>query len=302
MSGAARGGGARPRWLTYLLLGRVSNLPTVWSNCLAGLLLAGGVPRPESLFPLLGAMSLFYVAGMFLNDAFDHHYDREHRPERPIPAGDISATQVYRIGFGLLILGEVLLAVSAQLRGEALAPAPMLGGLVLAAIIVYYNWRHKRDPLSPLVMALTRGMVYVIAGAMAAWPLPGLVWGGALVMVGYLIGLTYVAKQENLRQVRNLWPLVFLLAPFVYTVELLGAALAGSFIFLALLTWVGYGVWFLLRREGRNIPRAVVSLIAGISLLDALLMAHAGADTIWLVLAVLAFTLTLAAQRLVPGT
>ena len=311
VSGAARGGGARPRWLTYLLLGRVSNLPTVWSNCLAGLLLAGGVPRPVSLFPLLGAMSSFYVAGMFLNDAFDHHYDREHRPERPIPAGDLSATQVYRIGFGLLILGEVMLAVPAQLRGEAFAPAPMLGGLVLAAIIVYYNWRHKRDPLSPLVMALTRGMVYLIAGAMEAWALPGLVWGGALVMMGYLIGLTYVAKQENLRQVRNLWPLVFLLAPFVYAAATLGAGPAGSLqqltplallSQLALLTWVGYGVSFLLRREGRNIPRAVVSLIAGISLLDALLMAHARADAIWLVLAVLAFALTLAAQRVVPGT
>lgn len=306
MSDAAREGAARPRWLTFLLLGRVSNLPTVWSNCLAGLLLAGGAPKADTLLPLMGALSLFYVAGMFLNDAFDHHFDRQHRPERPIPAGDISAAQVFRIGIGMLILGEVLLAVPGQLRGEPLAAAPMLGGLVLAAVIVYYNWRHKRDPLSPLVMALTRGMVYVIAGALVAWPPPGLVWGGALVMVGYLIGLTYVAKQENLREVRNLWPLLFLLAPFFYTANMLSASLAdnwlGIALFLALLAWVGYGISFLLRRAGRNIPRAVVSLIAGISLLDGLLMAHAGADALWLVLAPLAFVLTLAAQRFVPGT
>lgn len=302
MSGGARGGAARPRWLTYLLLGRVSNLPTVWSNCVAGFILAGGVSRPDTLLPLLGAISLFYVGGMFLNDAFDHRFDREHRPERPIPAGDISAAQVYRIGFGLLILGEVLLAVPAQLRGEPLPTAPLLGGLVLAAIIVYYDWRHKRDPLSPLVMALTRGMVYVIAAAMVAWPLPNIVWAGAVVMVGYVIGLTYAAKQENLREVRNLWPLALLLAPFVYTADILPASAAGIEFFVTFLAWVAYSLSFLLRREGRDIPRAVVSLIAGISLLDGLLMAHAGAEFVWLMLAVLAFGITLFAQRIVPGT
>ena len=38
----------------------------------------------------------------------------------------------------------------------------------------------------------------------------------AVVALGYLIGLTYVAKQENLGKVENLWPLVFLLAPLAY--------------------------------------------------------------------------------------
>ena len=39
-----------PLWRIYLTLGRVSNLPTVWSNCLAGVILAGGVPNA---FPML---------------------------------------------------------------------------------------------------------------------------------------------------------------------------------------------------------------------------------------------------------
>ena len=51
----------------------------------------------------------------------------------------------------------------------------------------------------------------------------------------------------------------------------------------------------------RDIRRAVVSLIAGISLLDALLIAGAGdpARAGW---AVLGFVLTLVFQRWVPGT
>ena len=34
---------------TLLVLGRVSNLPTVWSNCFAGWLLAGGGLWPETM-------------------------------------------------------------------------------------------------------------------------------------------------------------------------------------------------------------------------------------------------------------
>ena len=40
---------------------------------------------------VLLAMSLFYVGGMYLNDYFDRAIDARERPERPIPAGDISA-------------------------------------------------------------------------------------------------------------------------------------------------------------------------------------------------------------------
>jgi len=50
-----------------------------------------------------------------------------------------------------------------------------------------------------------------------------------------------------------------------------------------------------------NVPRAVVSLIAGISLLDALLIAGYGrADLAWI--AVATFVLTVLLQRFVPGT
>src|SRR5947199_337043 len=56
---------------TLLRLGRVSNLPTVWTNVLAGAVLAGGDWRSWRLGFVLLAMSLFYVGGMYLNDYFD---------------------------------------------------------------------------------------------------------------------------------------------------------------------------------------------------------------------------------------
>ena len=78
----------RMNWQVALRLGRVSNLPTVWTNTLAGIVLAGGrIERCPHRCPLLVALSLFYIAGMYLNDAFDAGIDARERPERPIPVG-----------------------------------------------------------------------------------------------------------------------------------------------------------------------------------------------------------------------
>src|SRR6478736_6052578 len=91
-----------------LVLGRVSNLPTVWSNCLAGWLL-GGAETPAVLPRLLIGASLLYVAGMFLNDAFDIEFDRQFRPERPIPSGAISTRAVWLAITILLTAGVIIL-------------------------------------------------------------------------------------------------------------------------------------------------------------------------------------------------
>src|SRR5215813_6594523 len=91
-----------------LVLGRVSNLPTVWSNCLAGWVL-GDRGCPHRLPFLITGASFLYVAGMFLNDAFDVAFDREYRKERPVPSGVISARAVWICGFAMLLLGAGLL-------------------------------------------------------------------------------------------------------------------------------------------------------------------------------------------------
>ncbi len=284
-------------WRTYLTLGRVSNLPTVWTNVLAGTVLAGVIAPVRTLLLLAASLSLFYVAGMFLNDAFDHHVDARERPDRPIPAGEISARQVFVLGFGMLAAGLLLLFPAAS--PGARAPT-LLAGLALAAVIVLYDAWHKGNPLSPLVMGLARALVYLVAGVAVAGSIPLSLLAGAVVLTAYLIGLTYVAKQETLGRVRNLWPLVFLSAPFLYTAPAVAASPAGAAIYLGFLTWVIYALTLLIRSP-RRIPRAVVSLIAGIALLDALLIALHGAPTLaWA--AVGGFAATLALQKLVSGT
>ena len=107
---------------TLLILGRVSNLPTVWSNCLAGWWLGGG-GNFWKLPLLLFGVSALYTGGMFLNDAFDADFDRQRRPERPIPSGAISLAAVWGWGLAWLALGALCLTVLGQNHGRAGAGA-----------------------------------------------------------------------------------------------------------------------------------------------------------------------------------
>ena len=168
--------------MTWFKLGRVSNLPTVWSNTLVGLAIgvlaystgtaggnaAGGLHMPSivTILSAIFAMSLFYVGGMFLNDAFDAQIDSVERPERPIPSGVVSRSSVFAAGFALLS-GGVAIVVMAKLlvTGGALLP-PLIASILLGLCIVLYNLWHKENPLSPLVMGLCRVLVYVTTALM----------------------------------------------------------------------------------------------------------------------------------------
>ena len=177
----------------------------------------------------------------------------------------------------------------------------MFGGLGLGAAIVLYNRRHKGNPLSPVLMGICRMLVYLTAGLAIAPELPAPLLIGALLLLCYLIGLTYVAKQETLGEVQNLWPLLFLAAPVVYGLRIATEGPASALLLLIFVAWIGVALWFLKRRRPGDVPRAVICLIAGISLLDALLIAGAGDHGV-AGLAVGGFLLTLALQRWVAGT
>src|SRR5258706_1076804 len=284
-----------------LKLGRVSNLPTVWSNVLTGTALAGAATVDCRLVLLVVSLSLFYVGGMFLNDAFDHGFDAKTRPERPIPSGQVSAGQVHAFGFGMMVVALALLAWVGYVYEPLTQWRPVVAGLALATAIVFYNWHHKNNPLSPLVMGVCRMLVYMTAALAVSAVIPGQVIVAAVVLLCYLIGLTYAAKKEHLGRLENIWPLAFLGVPVIYGIHL-ATGQAMVVLPLALLTaWALYALWLLRRRKPGDVPRAVISLIAGISLLDAMLLAGAGATLLaWFAIA--AFGITLALQRWVSGT
>ena len=279
-------------WRTALKLGRVSNLPTVWSNVIAAGVLAGGAPV-RVVAVIAAAMSLLYVGGMFLNDAFDAERDAHERPERPIPAGEISAGAVLATGFALLAAGVGMLAAIDVRTG--------LAGLVLAGAIVFYDWHHNENALSPFVMGACRGLVYVTTGVAIAGGLSASVLLPALATLAYVAGLTYAARTEAFDRVGNLWPFALLAAPVVVALPQLGAAPLNA---LALIALVVIGIWvtrLLRRRAPWDVPRAVGVLIAGIAINDALFAATTGAEYATLACLV-CFGLTLLFQRYVPAS
>ncbi len=250
---------------------------------------------------LLLALSLCYIAGMFLNDAFDREFDARHRPERPIPSGEVTAAMVFGAGFAMLGAGIAVLAWVGYGFPAGTGWRPVAAGLALAAAIVFYDWHHKQSLLSPVVMGLCRMLVYVTAAYAIAVELPQRVVVMAALLLCYLIGLTYIAKQEHLGRVANLWPLAFLGLPVVWGLH---ASLDGTVVAvvaLLFLAWVLYALSFLRRRRPGDVPRAVGSLLAGICLWDAVVITAAGQPAV-AALALVLFGLTLLLQRYVAPT
>jgi hypothetical protein len=296
---SARDASSRGRWGIALQLGRVSNLPTAWSNGLAGAALAGGSVLQPAMALVLVAISMAYIGGMYLNDAFDRHIDAMERPGRPIPSNRISANAVFGIGFALLLASIGATALAAMLAGTD-ATSSVLSAVALAGVILLYDIWHKGNPASPVLMGACRSLAYVTAALALSGATPPAVLAAAAVTFSYLIGLTYLAKQETLGHVQNLWPLVCLAAPIPYVLAFGGGGLA-LLLLVALGCCVCFALFLVRRRRPGDVPRAVVCLIAGIALLDALFLAVAGhlpeAGA-----AVLCFGATLLLQRWISGT
>jgi 4-hydroxybenzoate polyprenyltransferase len=279
---------------TLLRLGRVSNLPTVWTNVLAGAVLSGGDWRNWRIGLMLVAMSSFYVGGMYLNDYFDRAIDARERPERPIPSDQISVAAVATIGFCLVGAGAVATA--------AMGPAAAAMAALLAVSIVAYDWHHKANAFAPVVMGACRALVYGATAAALSGSVTIFVAVSAVAIAAFVAGLTYAARQESLDKIGNLWPLALLAAPLLVAIGVLRQGAGAMAVYLLLAVWIAAAVYLLARRPvAGSISRAVGRLIAGISLCDAAILASTGAIMPALA-AIGGFFLTLVAQKYVPGT
>lgn len=284
-----------PRLSTLLRLGRVSNLPTVWTNVVAGSVIAGGDDAPGRVAAAALAMTLFYVGGMYLNDFFDREVDARERPGRPIHARQIRAGTVAAIGFALLATGILLMLPFGLL--------PTVVGVLLAGMIVLYDFWHKANPLSPVVMGACRALVYLGAGAVVAGEIPGALAIGALALASHVAGLTYAAKQESLDRVEHLWPLLMLALPMILAAPALIGAWPVTVAFALLLGVDGFAVSLLARRPAPGaVPHAVSVLIAAICLVDAVAVATAGGGALLVLGCAAGYPLTRLLQASIPGT
>lgn len=283
---------AAPTFRTLLLLGRVSNLPTVWSNCLAGWLMGGA----GSLFQLtiLGlASSAMYLGGMFLNDACDAAFDRQHRRERPIPSGAISHGLVWKIGFGLVGLGWVMLFVLGW-------PTGILGTFLAISILVY-DFVHKAISFSPILMAFCRFFLFLASVSAGMTGVNGLAVWSAIALWGWIVGLSYIARRESTMNSLRHWPLAVLSFPLILAWLANGGVgnWRAQSLSLLLILWACWCLRHILVEANRNLGLTVSGLLAGICLVDWLAVAP---DPSLGIVFLLLFLGALAAQRLIPAT
>ncbi|MEI7729288.1 MAG: UbiA family prenyltransferase [Verrucomicrobiota bacterium] len=275
-----------------LIVGRVSNLPTVWTNCLAGYVLGGG--RDWNLLYTLGtAATCLYLGGMFLNDAMDADYDREFRRARPIPQGTITEWKVWCLGFMFLGGGVALVAL---LGGTAFQC-----GAGLVGCILFYNAFHKKLLLAPVIMAGCRFFLFLLAAAVGPEGIQGLTVWYAVVLAAYIVGASYLARKEAGGDIL-IWPCLLLLAPVVLAVIVNDSLFRqqGYVVAAVVALWVLCCLRQALGPGPRSVAGAVSGLLAGITLLDLAAVGPVHPELV--LLFPLAFLVALLMQRFVPAT
>ncbi len=292
---------------TLLDLGRVSNLPTVWTNVLLGWFVSGG-PWSVELGFLIIAVSFLYIGGMMMNDVVDAEWDREHAPDRPIPSGRIRKQDVEKTVLGLVVAGGFV--------AHSVAGASLYLCIALTLAIGLYNWLHKRWAGSVLIMGACRALVILLAASAAPLQEVRFAPSTTIVLLAcasllYIAGLTLFARYEHLSrdeaQHGAKWKLrlggLLLTLPVLYPLftsrSLPGDALTYASIGIAVIAiwaWISK-----VRRTFREaIPQGVSLALAGICLYDAAALFFV--DRLASGLALGCFGLTLLLQKKISAT
>ncbi|RBP41211.1 4-hydroxybenzoate polyprenyltransferase [Roseimicrobium gellanilyticum] len=290
----------------WLELARISNLPTVWTNVLAGWLLGFGGPEWQPLAWLLVGGSLMYTAGMILNDAADVRWDRENRKARPIPSGKVSLAAAWSAGLSMLLGGAAMAVWGA---GACI----WLTGALVAAIVAY-DLFHKPWSGSVLLMGSCRTLLYLVAGSAVTG---GLDWTEhrelcvkAMALGAYIVGVSLAARYESkvhqsltgkAPKSQQVAGGLSLLAPAVAALWYAGVHQAWLVVVFAVASLVTVHTalnW--MRENPKWIGRAVSLLLASICLVDA--AAVASVSFIASILCLVAMQGAVLAQRKIAAT
>ena len=280
---------------TFLVLGRVSNLPTVWSNCVCAWYISGGGPIENILWVLIGS-SFLYTAGMYQNDLCDHKFDKEHRNERPIPSGQISFKLV-------LIVTCLLFAIGLGFLSYASVEV-FLYSIILLCLICLYNFTHKKSKLSPFSMAACRAMLFIIGSVAASGtPTTTAVFASIAIFI-YICSLSYIAKKETTGVRLSLLPAIIIFSsPFIIFIDknLIANGLTFSAVTGTCL-WLVYSLHYSTKFRNVQIGKTVSLLLAGIPLLDLTKTISLAASPAVIIFLISCFITTLIAQKYIPAT
>ncbi|MCZ6675085.1 MAG: UbiA family prenyltransferase [Verrucomicrobia bacterium] len=281
---------------SWLILGRVSNLSTVWSNGLCAWILDGGEDT-RLLVVMLAGLSLLYAGGMYLNDYCDVDFDRRFRPERPIPAGKVKRSTVLVAALGLFAAGLGCIAWAGT--------GPLFYALILLGVIVVYDLVHKDTVLGVPLMAACRTGVYLTIGAAGRGHINPLIWGASGLIFFYVLGVTALARTESTSLKESAAGCAFLIIPMIGTLYLAGPPFEDLFpiSYCMAALWLAW-TFSRARKSGKLIlGKTIGPLLAGICLIDLAILNSMHLVSFPVMGLFLAFfLLALIAQRYVPAT
>ncbi len=269
-----------------LVLARISNLPTVWTNVLVAWAINETASQSIKMMPeftglgffeweifvflIIGA-SLIYAGGCTLNDAFDQRFDEVHNPARPLPNGSITPKTVWIIGFLEMIVGAIILV--------GLAGCEKNWVIALLVLVIFYDYIHKKWIGGIVVMGGCRLFLWLVAASAGGntdlspqtW-----LWGGTLSF--YIIGISLFARGESKKEeISSRYPILLLFSSPLLALALLiyWNQLDPIRVFLCnstglLIAWIAFSSITLMREEKKgSIGSGVSRLLAGICALDA---------------------------------
>jgi len=222
----------------YLDLCRVSNLPTVWTNVLAAVVLSGANWTIGAYIALVVSMSCYYMGGMCLNDIWDSSFDEVHNPGRPLPSQRISIGGAWTITVTLFGAGLLILLLPPY-------RITILAGLVLLSTIVIYDRYHKNQRWSVFVMGACRFLIFAVSSlAVAGKILPAVLVAGSAQFI-YVLLLSVTSRMEARRKRKRSFALIPVMIAAISLVDGVAMAVLASPVWLfaggigALLTFAG---------------------------------------------------------------
>jgi len=287
---------------TLATLGRISNLPTVWTNILTATIVVQSSTSPQEnlsspdiyqILIVLVALSFMYIAGMFLNDAFDIDWDKKNNNMRPIVRGEISLKSVWIIGCLLLLL-SLCLILSQNNKPASIAAIALIGAIIL------YNALHKKFPAAAFIMGFTRFGVYIISALLLAKLNTTLIIIASALLL-YITGVTYLARQEQINTNTRRWPLILLSTPVLFTI---------AYSYTIPLYWVLtiiYSAWIFIQIKTKifstapDVRAGIGGLLAAIPLVDGLYLASVNALAPSII-CILVFLLVPLLHKIISGT
>ena len=317
-----------------LATGRVSNLPTVWCNCLAATLII--LQFSSSFSPWLNSQmsehgldaikdfvslelffiivsSLFYVGGCFLGDHYDQEFDTEHKPDRPIPSGVLSSKLVFGLGLFQMGLGFILtVTIPSLLFGDHSTSIVIYPTLLLVLVINLYSRYHKKSLFIGLpLIGLCRFFLIIFAASVASTIYingshntltdfnltPDIFFASAVCI--YTIAFASVARTESSKSPitwRNTLRYTMLALPLIVLLTNQNFEILTALAILIYAAWLIYSFQFIDSNKGKFVSQC----LAGFCLLDACFVAQFGWQ--WLITCLILFLVSLQLQKIAPAT